>query len=135
MAPLGSFGSVVTIATAARRQAETVLRLPGEAWGAVVELRDAARALQRVADRVDAVLDELEEPVRAVAPTLTRLARLLEDPRLADAPETMARLRDEVLPALRGIRETQQRVAALPGAAALLMRRAQRPPDDDVSRA
>ena len=132
MAPLGSFGSVVTIATAARRQAETVLRLPGEAWSAVV---DAARALQRVADRVDAVLDELEEPVRAVAPTLTRLTRLLEDPRLADAPETMARLRDEVLPALRGIRETQQRVAALPGAAALLMRRAQRPPDDDVSRA
>jgi ABC-type transporter Mla subunit MlaD len=146
MAPLPSLGPLVT---AGRDSALALVRLPVTALEAVEELRAAARSMRRVAERIDDVLDAVEEPVRSLAPTLARLARLLDDPMVAEAPEIMARLRDEVLPALRTLRDTQQRVASiatstdritalidetsgrlasLPSAAALLMRRSGRPP-------
>jgi ABC-type transporter Mla subunit MlaD len=131
----------------ARTQALALARLPGVAVEAVEELRDAARSMRRVAERIDGILDDVEQPVRNLAPTLRRVARLLDDPIVAEAPETLIRVRDELLPALRTLRDTQQRVAsiasstdrittlidetsgrlaALPTAAALLMRRSSR---------
>ncbi|MFL6138422.1 MAG: hypothetical protein ACJ74O_11545 [Frankiaceae bacterium] len=145
---MGQGPSVAALIGAARDQIIAVAKLPVVAVEAVEELRDAARTMRQVAERVDGVLDEVEGPVRALAPTLARLADLLADPMVAEAPETLARLRDEVLPAIRSLRETQQRVAAiatstdritalidetggrlaaLPSAAALLMRRTGRP--------
>jgi ABC-type transporter Mla subunit MlaD len=149
---MGAGDALRAVLATAEDQVVAVVRLPSTALRAAEELRDAARALRRVADRVDGVLDDVEEPVRALAPGLRRLAAVLDDPLVADAPETLAKLRDEVLPALRGLRETQQRVAsiagstdrisalidetggrlaALPGAAALLMRRVPRAPELD----
>jgi ABC-type transporter Mla subunit MlaD len=154
MDPAAAIGS---LASTVRAQVSAAARLPSTTLATVEELRGAARAMRRVADRVDGILDEVEAPVRSLAPGLRRLATLLDDPIVAEAPETLARLRDEVLPALRSLRETQQRVAAiagstdrisalidetggrlaaLPGAAALLMRRAPRypavePPDEE----
>ena len=146
MDPIAALGSVADVV---REQVTAAVRLPGVALSAAEELRDAARSMRRVAERIDGVLDDVEEPVRAMAPTLERVRRILDDPIVAEAPETIARLRDEVLPALRSLRETQQRVAAiasstdritalidetsgrlasLPGAAALLMRRTGRLP-------
>src|SRR4051812_29455666 len=107
MAALPSIGSLLT---AGRDSAIALVRLPVTAFEAVDELRSAARSMRRVAERIDSVLDEVEEPVRSLAPTIARLARLLDDPMVAEAPEVIARLRDEVLPALRTLRDTQQRV-------------------------
>lgn len=111
-------------------QAEALAKLPTTVLGTVEEVRGAARALRRASERADALLDEVDAPLRAVAPGLRRLADLLDDPMVAEAPDTLRRIREEVLPALRAIRETQSRMATLAsstdrltGAAAMFMRR------------
>lgn len=116
----------------------------------VGQARDAMAALQQLAGRLDALLDDVEPSVRALAPGMDRLATALDDPVVSDLPETLRQLRDDALPAVRGLRETQERVAGiaasterlmsfmdetggrlagLPAAALLLSRRAARPVD------
>lgn len=133
---LGFVGATVgSVVRGARDQAEAIVRLPSTVVDTVDEVRAAARSARRVAERADRLLDDIEQPLRAVAPGLRRLADLLDDPVVADAPETLRRFRDDVLPAVRALRETQQRVAGfagaeqLRGAAALFMRRAATRPD------
>src|SRR4051794_24491805 len=98
---MASAPSLGALLGTARSQALALARLPVTALEAAEELRDAARSMRRVAERIDDVLDEVEEPVRSLAPQLARLSRLLDEPIVAEAPETLMRLRDEVLPALR----------------------------------
>ena len=73
---------------------------------ALLSIPDAVRAVvtlagdaQRVVRRLDGLLDELEQPLRELAPGLQKLARTLEG--------------DEVEQIVTGINETQRQVAAI----------------------
>ena len=73
---------------------------------ALLSIPDAVRAVvtlatdaQRVVRRIDGLLDELEQPLRELAPGLQKLARTLEG--------------DEVEQIVTGINETQRQVAAI----------------------
>lgn len=150
--PLPTPGEVVGLLAA---QAEALAALPvtmvalNRAVRTLAEATaEAAATMRRVsalAGRLDALLDDLEEPVRRLAPGLTRLAEVLEDPVVSELPDTVRALRADLLPAVHAFRETQTRISGLsafvdeagdrlsgfPGAAALLglgARRAQGPP-------
>jgi hypothetical protein len=75
--------------------------------------REAFGAVQRVAVRLDRLLDDLDEPVRELGPGLRRLAVLLNDPVVDELPDTLRRLQDDLLPVVRNLRDTQQRLASI----------------------
>jgi ABC-type transporter Mla subunit MlaD len=89
--------------------------------------RDTMASLAQVTARMERVLEELEEPVIALRPGLERLARVLDDDAIEAVPETLRSIREDVLPLLQGLRDTQSRVNALatvlPGASLLFPRR------------
>ncbi len=131
-----------------RAQTEALIELPAT----VASLQRAVRGLadtvaagaetlvvvQRLALRIDRIVDELEGPVLALAPGLERTAKVLDDPIVETIPDTVRRLQAEVLPLLRTVGETQARLATLPGASLLGQltgRVAPRPaPEADVPR-
>ena len=79
----------------------------------VTQAREAVGAVQRLAVRADALFEELEEPVRELAPGLRRLAVVLNDPVIDELPDTMRTLQADVLPVLRQFRETQEKIAGI----------------------
>ena len=79
------------------------------------EAREAVRAVRLLTARTDALVAELEEPLRALAPGLRRLAAVLDDPVVADLPVTLRRLQDDLLPVLRTLADTHDRVASVAG--------------------
>ncbi len=89
--------------------------------------RDTMATLAQVTARMERVVEELEDPVIALRPGLERLARVLDDEALDSVPETLRSIREDVLPMLQGLRDTQSRVNALatvlPGASLLFPRR------------
>jgi ABC-type transporter Mla subunit MlaD len=87
----------------------------------VAGARETLGTLQRLAARVEALLDELEEPVRALAPGLERLAVVLDDPIVDDVPETLRRIQGDVLPVLRTLADTHERVAFIAGSTERIM--------------
>ena len=88
---------------------------------AVGQARETAAAVQRLAVRLDGLVEELEEPVRALAPGLRRLAVVLDDPVIETIPDTLRAVTDEVLPIVQGLRETQQKVAFIAGSTDRIM--------------
>ena len=55
-------------------------------------------------ERLEGVLDEVEEPVKDLAPGLRRLARMLDDPAVSEVPETVRRIREDLLPLFATLR-------------------------------
>ncbi|HWL35956.1 MAG TPA: hypothetical protein VNQ77_07160 [Frankiaceae bacterium] len=76
-------------------QTQALLAVP-DAVRAVVELAIDA---QRVVRRLDSLLDDLEQPLRELAPGLEKLARTLEG--------------DEIQSIVVGVNDTQKQVAAI----------------------
>ena len=76
-------------------QTQALLAVP-DAVRAVIELAIDA---QRVVKRLDGLLDELEGPLRELAPGLENLARTLEG--------------DEIASIVTGVNDTQKQVAAI----------------------
>lgn len=103
----------------------------------VASARDTLASSQRVSARLEAIVEEMEEPILALKPGLERLAVVLADPAVDTVPDTLRKINSDVLPLVHGIRETQgkvnniatlaeetsTRLAALPGAGFLLGRR------------
>lgn len=83
--------------------------------------RETLAALQRTAVRMDAMLEELEEPVRALAPGLRRLAVALDDPVVEELPDTLRKVQADVLPVLRTLADTHERVAFIAGSTERIM--------------
>ncbi len=141
---------------ALQAQTEALSQLPGtvvalnkavrDLVAAVGQARETFTTLNRLAQRADRVLDELEEPLADLVPGLRRVAVVLNDPVVEEIPETLRRMQTDVLPVVRGLRETQDRLAGLaaatdrltgfPGASGFLFgRRPPRPaPGSDVGR-
>jgi ABC-type transporter Mla subunit MlaD len=117
-------------------QTEALASLPRtltELNGAVRELIAATTVVgetiasaQRTAERLETLVGELEEPVRALRPGLERVGRVLDDPVVDTVPDTLRRIHDDLMPLIAGLRQAQSRVGSVTG----MLRRRGRPEDD-----
>ena len=103
-------------------------QLPGTVTGAVrgladvvTEARETLAAVHRVAVRADAITEELEGPLIALAPGLRRLAAALDDPVVSHLPDTVRTVQDDLLPVLRTLADTHERVAFIAGSTERIM--------------
>jgi ABC-type transporter Mla subunit MlaD len=87
----------------------------------------AISSAQRTAERLETLVGELEEPVRALKPGLERVARVLDDPAVETIPDTLRTINDDLMPLIATLRQAQSRVAGVTG----LLRRRGRPEDGD----
>jgi hypothetical protein len=53
---------------------------------------------QRTAERLEELVGELEEPVRALRPGLERVGRVLDDPAVDTVPDTLRRINEDLMP-------------------------------------
>lgn len=83
--------------------------------------KDTVAALQRLTMRIDAIAIELEPALMALAPGLTRLAAVLDDPVVEEIPETLKQVQKDILPVLRTLAETHERVAFIAGSTERIM--------------
>lgn len=89
--------------------------------GLAGDARDAVAAVSRLAARVEAVVDQLEEPVLLLAPGLRRAAVVLSDPVIETVPDTLRQVRAEALPLLSTVVDTQAAVAGIAASTDRLM--------------
>lgn len=118
-------------------QTEALAQLPrtlSDLNGTVRELTEATTmahatiaSAQRIAGRLEDLLGELEEPVRALKPGLERVGRVLDDPVVDTVPETLRSIQDDLVPLIHGLRVAQDRVGSVTG----LLRRRPRGDEDD----
>ena len=116
-------------------QTEALAQLPRtmtDLNGAVRELiaatavaTETIASAQRTAERLETLVEELEEPVRALRPGLERVGRVLDDPVVDTVPDTLRRIHDDLMPLIAGLRQAQTRVGSVTG-----MLRRRRPEDD-----
>ncbi|MBW8768029.1 MAG: hypothetical protein JF630_18055, partial [Geodermatophilales bacterium] len=85
---------------------------------------------QRMAERLEGLVEELEEPVRTLRPGLERVGRVLDDPAVDTVPDTLRRLNDDLLPLVHGLRQAQSRMGSVAG---LLIRRPRSEDDGEPS--
>ncbi len=122
------FGGVSRVV---QMQTEAIAALPGaisSLTGAVrslqevvVSSRDTLLALNRMVLRVDSLLTELEPPLRALAPGMQRIAAVLDDPIMDVIPGTLRQIQADVLPVLRTLADTHERVAFIAGSTERIM--------------
>ena len=87
----------------------------------VSEARETLAVVHRLALRLDGLADELEEPLRALAPGLQRLAVVLDDPVVEEVPDTLRKIQADILPVLRTLADTHERVAFIAGSTERIM--------------
>jgi ABC-type transporter Mla subunit MlaD len=112
-------------------QTEALAALPGAVQSlsaAVKNLADATagakdtiQTLNRLATRIEGIVEELEEPLKALAPGMTRMAAVLDDPVVSTVPETLAQVQRDILPVLRTLADTNDRVAFIAGSTERIM--------------
>ncbi len=122
--------------TILQTQTEALSQLPrtlSDLNGTVRELteattiaRETIASAQRIAERLEVLVDELEEPVRALRPGIERVGKVLDDPAVDTVPDTLRRINEDLLPLIHGLRQAQARVGSVTG----LLRR--RPRDEEV---
>jgi len=103
-------GAVTSLTAAVRSLGDTV-----------TAARDTLAAVQRLVVRLDALAEELEEPVRALAPGLQRLAVVLDDPVVDELPATVRAVQADVMPVLRTLADTHEKVAFIAGSTERIM--------------
>lgn len=110
------------------------------------QARETIASVQRLTARMDGIVAELEQPLRDLAPGLSKLAVVLDDPVVSDLPDTLRKVQSDVLPVLRTLADTHEKVdrviglvdslGGLPGGgllgAGLLGRRRTPPPTTTV---
>ena len=119
-------------------QTEALAQLPrtlGELNGTVRELTQATTmahatiaSAQRIAERLEDLVEELEEPVRALKPGIERVGRVLDDPVVDTVPDTLRRIQEDLVPLIHGLRVAQSRVGSVTG----MLRRRPRDDEDDL---
>ena len=119
-------------------QTEALAQLPRtltDLQGTVRELteattmaRDTIASAQRIAERLEDLVEELEEPVRALRPGIERVGRILDDPAVDTVPDTLRRIQEDLVPLIHGLRVAQSRVGSVTG----MLRRRPRDDEDDL---
>lgn len=86
--------------------------------------RETVQTMNRLAAKMEGLVDEL-------TPGLQRVAVVLDDPVISTLPESLTKVQRDLLPVLRTIAETNERIAglaSLPGASLLGLGRKVSPP-------
>ena len=96
-----------------------------ELTAATTMARDTIASAQRIAERLEDLVEELEEPVRALRPGIERVGKVLDDPAVDTVPDTLRRINEDLMPLIHGLRAAQSRVGSVAG----ILRRRTR--DDD----
>src|SRR3954469_7523542 len=125
----GVFGSVMGLLQA---QTEALAALPATVTSLTTAVRGLAETVQtmnRMVTRIDGIVSELEEPLKALAPGMTRVAAILDTPGVDEIPATLQQVQADILPVLRTLADTPERVAVFPRSPGRLMTFA-----DDTSR-
>jgi ABC-type transporter Mla subunit MlaD len=91
-----------------------------ELTAATIMARDTIASAQRIAERLEDLVEELEEPVRALRPGIERVGKALDDPAVDTVPDTLRRINEDLMPLIHGLRQAQSRVGSVAG---LLRRR------------
>jgi ABC-type transporter Mla subunit MlaD len=114
----------------AREQAEAVAALPGALLSltravssldsTIREARATVGRLQRVGERLEGILDEVEQPVKDLVPGLRRVGAVLDDPAVSDLPDTVRRVREDLLPLVATLRGGADVLDRFAGARSLL---------------
>ncbi len=105
-------------------QTEALTALPQTVASLTQAVRGLAETVQRMNAmlvRVDGIVTELEEPLKALAPGMQRLAVVLDDPMVDEIPETLKQVQADILPVLRTLADTHERVAVIAGSTERLM--------------
>ena len=92
---------------------------------ATTKARDTIASAQRITERLETLVEELEEPVRALRPGIERVGRVLDDPAVDTVPETLRQIHEDLMPLIHGLRQAQNRMGSVTG----MLRR--RPRDED----
>ena len=82
---------------------------------AIIAARDTIVIVQRLAKNADVVVTAVAEPLELLAPQLTRVAAVLDASPLDEIPALLGQLTTDVMPILRGLRNTQAQVAGIAG--------------------
>jgi hypothetical protein len=112
-------------------QTEALAALPGavQSLSAAVKnlaevtagAKDTVVTMNRMIRRVDGIVAELEEPLKALAPGMTRMAKILDDPIVGSLPEVMTQIQQGLLPVLKTLADTNDRVAFIAGSTERIM--------------
>ena len=88
--------------------------------------RETIESAQRITERLEGLVEEMQQPVRALKPGLERVGKVLDDPAVDTVPDTLRRIHDDLMPLIAGLRQAQARVGSVTG----VLRR--RPRSDDA---
>src|SRR4051794_35476647 len=117
----GVFGSVMALLQA---QTEALASLPATVTAlsnAARGLADTVQTMNRMVTRIDGIVTELEEPLKALAPGMARVAVILDSPGVDDIPATLQQVQADILPVLRTLADTHERVAFIAGSTERIM--------------
>jgi ABC-type transporter Mla subunit MlaD len=92
---------------------------------ATTKAKDTIDSAQRTAERLEALVGELEEPVRALRPGLERVGKVLDDPVVDTIPDTIRSVQEDLVPLVHSLRQAQARMGTVTG----MLRRRVRPED------
>jgi ABC-type transporter Mla subunit MlaD len=95
---------------------------------ATTKAKDTIDSAQRTAERLEALVGELEEPVRALRPGLERVGKVLDDPVVDTIPDTIRSVQEDLVPLVHSLRQAQARMGTVAG----LLRRRGRPGEPGV---
>ena len=105
-------------------QTEALAALPATVSSlnqAVRGLAETVTRMNAMLVRIDGIVTELEEPLKALAPGMQRVAAVLDDPMVEEIPETLKQVQADILPVLRTLADTHERVAVIAGSTERLM--------------
>jgi ABC-type transporter Mla subunit MlaD len=98
-----------------------------ELTAATTMARETVASAQRTAERLEDLVNELEEPVRALRPGIERVGRVLDDPVVDTVPDMLRSIQEDLVPLIHGLRVAQSRMGSVTG----LLRRKPRDADEE----
>jgi hypothetical protein len=132
VAKIPGVDNVVTgVLSVLQAQTEALAALPGAVQSLSASVRNLAEAaagaketvvtMNRLVQRMDSIVTELEEPLKGLAPGMRTMAKILDDPVVETLPDTLAQVQRDILPVLRTLADTNERVAVIAGSTERLM--------------
>ena len=125
MAKLPGIDSVFNgLLSVLQAQTEALAALPATVSSLSASVRGLGETVQRMNQmliRIDGIVTELEEPLKALAPGMTRMAAILDSPGVDEIPATLQQVQADILPVLRTLADTHERVAFIAGSTERIM--------------